>query len=68
MENGFGTLVSRFRVLLGSMEQRPMVVRDIVLTCMGMRISQGRADWEQTPVNDVAALQTDQVVYGVWAR
>ena len=29
----FGILESRFRVLLGTMEQRPKVVRDIVLTC-----------------------------------
>ena len=47
VENAFKILVSRFRVLPGTMEQRSSVVRDIVFTC----------------VNDVAALQNKQVVY-----
>ena len=32
--NAFGILVSCFRVLLGTMEQRARVVRDIVFTCV----------------------------------
>ena len=34
VKNSLGILVKRFRVLLTTMEQRPKVVRDIVLTCM----------------------------------
>ena len=34
VKNSFGILVKSFRVLLTTMEQRPKVVRDIVLTCV----------------------------------
>ena len=33
VNNAFGILVSRFRVLLGTREKRPKVVRNIVLWC-----------------------------------
>ena len=34
VEKAFGILVSRLRVLLGTMEQRPKVIRDIVFKCV----------------------------------
>ena len=47
---------SWFRVLLGTMGQRPRVGRDIGFTCVVLKTHQGGAD-------DVAALQNEQVVY-----
>ena len=59
--NAFGILVSKFRVLLGTMEQRPRVVRDVCFTCVVLhnllRIHQDGADRAPTPANDIAALQ-----------
>ena len=47
VENVFGILASRFRVLLGIMEQRPKIVRDIDFTCVVLynmlRTHQGKA-------------------------
>ena len=61
VENAFGILVSRFRVLLGTMEQRPKIVRDIDLTCVVLhnmlRTHQGIEDRAPTLANNVAALQ-----------
>ena len=53
-------LVSRFRVLMGTMERRTKVVRDIVLTCVA---HQGRADRAPIPGNDTAAMQNEQMVH-----
>ena len=62
-----GVLVCRFRVLLGTMEQRPRVVRDIAFTCVVLhnmlRTHQGGADRATTPAKDVAALRNEQVLY-----
>ena len=48
VENVFGMLVRSFRVLLGTMEQRPKDVRDIIFTCVllhnMLRARDGRAD------------------------
>ena len=64
VENSFDILVQRFRVLLTTMEQRPKVVRDIVLTCVVLhnilRSHQGAADRPPTPADDIQPQQGDQ--------
>ena len=64
VENVFEILVSRIRVLRGTMEQRPKVVRDMVLICVVlyniMRTRQGEADWAPTPAGEIAALQMNR--------
>ena len=45
VENAFGILLSRFWVLMGTMEQSPKVVNDVVFTCVVLlRTHQGEAD------------------------
>ena len=67
VENPFDILVSRFRVLLGTMEPRPRVLRDIVFMFVVLhnmlRTHQGRADMAPTPGNDVVAQHNVQTVY-----
>ena len=67
VENAFGILVGRFRVLLGTMQQRPKVVRDIVFTCVMLhnmlRSHQDGTGRALISANDVAALRNEQVVY-----
>ena len=64
VENAFGILVGRFRVLLTTMEQRPKVVREIVLTCLVLhnilRRHHGEADRPPTPADDIQPPQNDQ--------
>ena len=49
VDNAFGILVTRLRVLLSTIGQRPKVLRDIVLTCI---------DPQDTPMtqNDLPAI------------
>ena len=65
VENVFGMLVRRFRVLLGTMEQRPKDVRDIIFTCVllhnMLRAPHGRGR-APTPGNDVLALENEHVL------
>ena len=67
MENAFGILASRSRVLLGTMEQKPKVVKDIVLACIVLhnmlRIHEDGADRAFIQAADIAALQNEQMVY-----
>ena len=67
VENVFGILVSRFRVLLGIMEQRPKVVKYIVFTRVVLhnmlRTHQVEVDRASTPGNNVKAKRNEQVVY-----
>ena len=64
VENSFGILVKRFRVLLTTMEQRPKVVRDMVLTCVilhnMLRSHQRGADRSPTPADNIQPPQADQ--------
>ena len=64
VENSFGILVKRFRVLLTTMKQRPKVVRAIVLTGVVLhnmlRSHQGSADRPPTLADDILAPQADQ--------
>ena len=64
VDNSFGTFVKRIRVLLTTMEQRPKVVRKIVLTSVVLhsmlRSHQGTADRPATPADDIQPPQADQ--------
>ena len=54
--------------MLTTMEQRPYVVRDIVLTCVVLhnmlRRHQGGADRPPTPADDIQPPQADQLEQG----
>ena len=61
VENSFSILVKQSRVLLTTMEQRPKVVRDIVLTCVVLhnmlRSHKGGADRLPTPADAIQPPQ-----------
>ena len=61
LENTFGILLSRFGIILATMEQRPRNVRDIVYTCVVLhnmkRNHQGRAGQAPNSGDDGVALQ-----------
>ena len=64
VKNAFGILVSRFKVLLTTMEQRPKVVRDVVVTCIVLhnmlRSHQKAAERPPTPSNDIQVPKNDK--------
>ena len=64
VKNSFGILIKRFSVLLTTMEQRPEVVKYIVLTRVVLhnmlRSHQGGADRLPTPADDIQPPQEDQ--------
>ena len=64
VQNSFGILVKRFRVMLITMEQRPKVVREFVLTCVVLhnmlRSHQGGADRPPTLADNIQPPQADQ--------
>ena len=63
VENSFGILVRRFRVLLTTMEQRSKVVRDICVNLVvlhNMLRGQGGADRQSTLADDIQPPQNDQ--------
>ena len=68
VENAFGMLMGRFRVMLTTMEQRPKVVGDIVLTCVVLhnmlRSHQGGAQRPPTPADNIQQPQADKAEQG----
>ena len=69
VENAFGILVRRFRVLVTTIEQlRLKVVSDIVLTCVVLhnmlRSHQEGADRPPTPSDNIQLPQADKVEQG----
>ena len=57
VQNAFGILARRFRILLSTLGQRPRVVTDIAFTCVVFhnmpRTHQDRVNRVPTPANDV---------------
>ena len=61
VENSFGILVKRFRVLLTIMEQRSKVVKDIVLTrVVHVEKPSGGAEEPPTPADNIQPPQRGQ--------
>ena len=64
MENALGILESR--VLLGTMEKMPKVVREVALTCVVLhnmlRTHQQGQDTAPTPADDIAATANETLV------
>ena len=66
VENAFGILASRFNVLLGTMQQTPKFVRDIVLTCVVLhnmlRTHQRRLLKAPTPIEGIAITANELAI------
>ena len=66
-QNTFGILLSGFRVLMDTMEQRPKVVRANVITWVLLHnilgTHQGRSDRLPTQANDLAEIRNNLMVY-----
>ena len=64
VENAFGILVSTLRVLIVTMEQRPKVVKDIVLMCVVLhsmlRCQVGGPDRPPMTADDIQPAKADQ--------
>ena len=60
VENVFGILAGRFRVLLTTMEQRPKVVRHCVVLHNMLRSHQRGAERPPTPADNIQPSQNDR--------
>ena len=63
MGNAFGILASRFRILVGTMDQMLKVVSDNVLTCVAHHTEDTQRQTRPSPADDKAAIANEVPVY-----